>query len=254
MTLFRPCIDLHHGKVKQIVGSSLTETTAKENFTSPHGSEWFAELYKKDGLIGGHVILLGAGNEEAALRALKAYPEGLQIGGGLNPEVAQIYIDAGASKAIFTSWLIPEKKIEPTRLQELSQKLPAHRVVIDLSCKKIAEGKWVVAKNKWQTLTEIQLSTELFQYLSPYCSEFLIHAVDVEGKCEGIDTELVKKLAQWSSLPVTYAGGANQISDLALVQSLSQGKVDLTIGSALDLFGGKISYQDCVAFNQRLHP
>lgn len=254
MTRFRPCIDLHDGKVKQIVGSTLRDVGGgpQENFVSEKPSSWFADQYRKDGLSGGHVIMLGKGNEDAALGALQAFPGGLHIGGGIKPENAQRYLDAGASHVIITSYAFDESgKFRADRVREMVDLVGASRLVLDLSCRATASG-WVVAMNRWQTMTDFVVDAGAFERLSPFCDEFLIHAVDVEGKCEGIDEALVACLAMWCDKPVTYAGGARSIADLERVQELSQGKVDVTIGSALDIFGGRTArYEDCVAFNNR---
>jgi phosphoribosylformimino-5-aminoimidazole carboxamide ribotide isomerase len=256
MTRFRPCIDLHEGRVKQIVGSSLTEDAAalKTNFVSAHGAEWFAKRYAADGLTGGHVIQLGPGNEQAALAALAAYPGGLQIGGGVRLENAKHYLDAGASHVIVTSHLFDvEGKFAEDRLLALESAVGRGRLVIDLSCKAEAEtGGWIVAMNRWQTLTNLRLTKETLVWLGEHCAEFLIHAVDVEGKCEGIDEALVVFLGQSSPVPVTYAGGVHTLEVLKRIDELSAGRVDATIGSALDLFGGTgVRYEDCLAFNRR---
>lgn len=254
MTRFRPCIDLHEGKVKQIVGSTLRDgqERPKENFVSSQGAAWFAELYKKDNLLGGHVIMLGSGNEDAAIQALSAYPEGLQIGGGIHAGNAQKYIDAGASHVIVTSSVFEsDGTFSERKLEGIASVVGKERLVLDLSCKATATG-WQVAMNRWQLLTDLPVNADTMARLSPYCEEFLIHAVDVEGKCEGIDKQLVTKLADWSSIPVTYAGGARSLNDLEQVQRLSDGRVDVTIGSALDIFGGSgVKYADCVEFNRR---
>ena len=117
--MFRPCIDLHEGRVKQIVGGSLDTAELRTNFVSEKSSAWFAELYKRDGLKGGHVIMLGPGNEEAALEALRAYPGGLQLGGGINAENARKYLDTGASHVIVTSWVFRDGRVDWERLNEL---------------------------------------------------------------------------------------------------------------------------------------
>ncbi len=254
MTRFRPCIDLHDGQVKQIVGSSLSEKpdALKTNFVSTRPSSYYAELYQRDGLKGGHVIMLGRGNEQVAKEALQAYPGGFQIGGGIKPENAVPYLEAGASHVIVTSYVFDEEGVfsEP-KLAAMVKAVGRERLVLDLSCRATEDG-WVVAMNRWQTLTNLAVNDATFSYLSPFCDEFLIHAVDVEGKCEGIDEALVERLAEWSGLPVTYAGGARNMADLQRVQELSQGRVDVTIGSALDIFGGtSAKYGDCVAFNQK---
>jgi phosphoribosylformimino-5-aminoimidazole carboxamide ribotide isomerase len=252
MTKFRPCIDLHEGKVKQIVGSTLSDQGARENFVSEKPASWFADLYERDALPGGHVIMLGKGNDAAARDALAAYPGGLQIGGGINADNARRWLDAGASHVIVTSWLFDEHALfQQSRLDALVAAVGASRLVIDLSCKATQDG-WVVAMNRWQTLTDTPVDADAFARLAPYCDEFLIHAVDVEGKCEGIDEALVRCLGVWCHKPVTYAGGARSIADLRRVQQLSAGKVDVTIGSALDIFGGAgVRYEECVAFNGR---
>ena len=254
MTRFRPCIDLHDGRVKQIVGSSLSDSGSglKTNFVSDRDSAWYARQYQEDGLTGGHVILLGPGNEEAAKSALSAYPQGLQVGGGIRPCNAAEYLEAGASQVIVTSYLFEtDGTFSETRLQKMVAAAGKDRLVIDLSCKATASG-WTVAMNRWQTLTDLHVTPETLKYLADQCAEFLIHAVDVEGKCEGMDEDLVVFLGQHSSIPMTYAGGIRHLDDLRRLDVLSQGRVDGTIGSALDMFGGSgARYADCVAFNRR---
>lgn len=250
-TLFRPCIDLHQGQVKQIVGGTLSDTASelKTNFSSDKPSQWYAELYQKHQLRGGHVIKLGPGNEEAALAALKAWPQGLQIGGGIDIDNALDWIKAGASHVIVTSALFEGGEFSFPKLIALSEKVDPSRLVLDLSCRRVPEG-WAIATNRWQTVTNTLLSQGLIELLESYCAEFLIHAADVEGLQAGIDEELVTTLGQWVSIPTTYAGGARSIADLQLVQDLSQGKIDLTIGSALDIFGGSsCQFEDCVNWN-----
>ncbi|MDR2732174.1 MAG: phosphoribosylformimino-5-aminoimidazole carboxamide ribotide isomerase [Fibromonadaceae bacterium] len=245
MTRFRPCIDLHNGKVKQIVGSSLSQSELKENFVSQKPAEWYAELYKKDNLKGGHVIMLGAGNEDAAIRALKAYPDGLQAGGGISNENAKKYIEAGASAVIVTSHIFPNGKFSLEKLKALSKKIGKEHLVIDLSCYKSSDN-WQVAINRWQTITDFSITPQSLNEISAYCAEFLIHAAGVEGKQQGMDLELIKFLGEHSPIPTTYAGGASSLQDLETCNTLSKGRVDLTIGSALDIFGGKVKYEECV--------
>jgi phosphoribosylformimino-5-aminoimidazole carboxamide ribotide isomerase len=253
MTHFRPCIDLHHGAVKQIVGSSLRDdgSAPQTNFTSELPAAYFADLYRKDGLTGGHLIQLGPGNEEAAAQALSAYPKGLQIGGGIKAENAAHWLDAGASHVIVTSWLFDaDGHFLPDRLAEMVAEVGRERLVIDLSCR-AKDGAWVVAMDRWQKETDLWVSEETLEQLSSLCAEFLIHAADVEGKCEGIDANLVAFLGRHSPLPTTYAGGARSLGDLEQVDTLSTGRVDLTVGSALDIFGGDcIAYRDCIAWNR----
>jgi phosphoribosylformimino-5-aminoimidazole carboxamide ribotide isomerase len=249
--MFRPCIDLHEGKVKQIVGGTLGDSGLRTNFVSAKSAAWFAELYKRDGLAGGHVVMLGPGNEDAACMAIAAFPGGLQVGGGINAQNARDWLEAGASHIIVTSWIFHEGRVHWERLSELVKTIGQARLVIDLSCRKRGEDYFVVT-DRWQKFTEIVLNAETLEKFSGFCAEFLIHAVEVEGLCKGIDHELVEKLGQWTPIPVTYAGGANSIADLEAVARLGQGRVDLTIGSALDIFGGSgVKYADAVEFNRR---
>lgn len=252
--MFRPCIDLHEGKVKQIVGGTLGDVGLRTNFVSEKSAAWFAGLYKRDGLTGGHVIMLGSGNEMEARAALGAFPGGLQIGGGVNAQNARDWLEAGASHVIVTSWIFHEGRVDWERLNELVKTVGKARLVIDLSCRKRGENYFVVT-DRWQNFTELVVDEDMLKKFSEFCAEFLIHAVDVEGLCKGIDRELVEKLGQWTPLPTTYAGGANSISDLETVTRAGQGKVDLTIGSALDIFGGSgVKYEDCVKFNLAGNP
>lgn len=253
MTLYRPCIDLHAGKVKQIVGSSLSDDGIglKTNFESSHSARYYADLFREAGLKGGHVIKLGAGNDGPAREALAAYPGGFQVGGRISAENAVDWLQAGASHVIVTSWLFDSQgHFLPERLEALVSEVGKDHLTLDLSCR--AEGgSWVVTMNRWQTLTNLTINSETLDHFSGYCSEFLIHAADVEGKCEGIDTEMVTFLGAHASIPVTYAGGAHSIEDLQRVKELSNGKVDLTIGSALDIFGGKsVSFEACLEWNR----
>jgi len=249
--MFRPCIDLHEGKVKQIVGGTLGDAGLRTNFISEKPAAWFAKLYRRDGLKGGHVIQLGAGNDAQARAALAAFPGGLHVGGGVNAQNAPGWLDAGASHVIVTSWVFREGRVDWARLNELVQAIGKDRLVLDLSCRKRGEQYFVVT-DRWQKFTDLEVTAETLQKFSTHCAEFLVHAVDVEGLCRGIDDALVQKLGQWTPLPLTYAGGANSLADLEDVTKLGGGKVDLTIGSALDIFGGSgVKYADCVAFNRR---
>ena len=254
MTKFRPCIDLHQGRVKQIVGGSLRDVGAgpTENFVSDRPAGWFAECFRDDKLTGGHVIKLGPGNDSAAREALAAYPGGFQIGGGIHEDNAAEWLEAGASHVIVTSALFDAdgKFLEDT-LRSLVGKIGKDKLVIDLSCRRTANS-WTVAMNRWQTLTELTVDHATLDRLAPFCDEFLIHAADVEGLCRGIDAELVEHLGNWGKLPVTYAGGAATMADLLLVEQAGRGLVDVTVGSALDLFGGNgLFYKDLVEWNER---
>lgn len=258
MTKFRPCIDLHDGRVKQIVGGTLKDAGGGpvENFVSTHPASWFAKRYCDDGLVGGHVIKLGSGNDAAAREALAAYPGGLQVGGGITVDNAGDWLDAGASHVIVTSWLFDnDGRLLIDRLRKLVESVGRQRVVLDLSCRRCESSAgitWRVAMNRWQTLTEVEIRPESLDMLAQYASEFLIHAADVEGLCRGIDEDLVRVMGAWSGLPMTYAGGASTFADVERVAAASSGTVDVTVGSALDLFGGSgIKYEDLVRWNQR---
>jgi phosphoribosylformimino-5-aminoimidazole carboxamide ribotide isomerase len=253
MTLFRPCIDLHAGKVKQIVGGTLSDDGAglQTNFESDRPAGYYGDLYRQDALTGGHVIKLGPDNDRAAREALAAYPRGLQVGGGIRRENAASWLEAGASHVIVTSWLFDDEgHFRVERLDTLVAEVGKARLVLDLSCRSDGAG-WVVAMNRWQTPTDLSVNAATLCQLAHSCDEFLVHAADVEGKCEGIDTRLVEFLGAHVTIPVTYAGGVHTFNDLQTVHDLSRGKVDLTIGSALDLFGGnQVCYADCVAWNR----
>jgi phosphoribosylformimino-5-aminoimidazole carboxamide ribotide isomerase len=235
------------------VGGSLREGEGQgvvTNFETEQSPASYARMYRSDNLTGGHVISLGPGNEAAALSALSAFPGGMQMGGGITPENAQGYLKAGASHVIVTSYVFREGQIDLERLEQLVSAVGRRRLVLDLSCRKQGADFWVVT-DRWQRFTEVRIAPETLAWLADYCDEFLVHGVDVEGKQVGIEAELVEKLGAWSPIPVTYAGGASKLADLGLVKRLGQGRVDLTIGSALDIFGGEIRYQDVVAWQRR---
>lgn len=250
VTRFRPCIDLHEGRVKQIVGGTLTQDEASlhTNFVSAHDAAWYADLYRRDGVGGGHVIKLGPGNDDAARAALAAWNGGLQVGGGILPENAEEWINAGASHVIVTSCLFDrDGKFQQNRLKDLVSAVGAERLVLDLSCRRV-DGGWSVAMNRWQTLTELRVTVDTLDMLAEHCAEFLVHAADVEGLCSGIDRELVAMLGAWRRVPMTYAGGISRVADFDEIDRLSGGFMDATVGSALDLFGGTlIRYADLVA-------
>lgn len=254
MTRFRPCIDLHEGKVKQIVGGSLCDDGPgpRENYVSDRGAGWFAEKFRADGLAGGHVIRLGPGNDEAAKEALAGWPGGLQLGGGISGGNAGEWLDAGAGQVIVTSWLFDEGgRFLESKLRELSGLIGPERLVVDLSCRRTADG-WTVAMNRWQTLTTLQVTHQALDAIAPFCAEFLVHAADVEGLCGGVDEELAAHLGAWAGRPVTYAGGVATMDDLRVIERVSGGRVDATVGSALDLFGGSgVSYAELLDWNRR---
>ena len=238
---FRPCIDIHNGKVKQIVGGSLTDVQdqASENFVSEQDASFYADLYKKAGIKGGHVILLNShdspyyeATKEQALLALRTYPKGLQIGGGVNPDNAGEYLNAGASHVIVTSYVFKDGKISWKNLNRMKDTVGKENLVLDLSCRK-KDGKYYIVTDRWQTLGE-------------HCDEFLVHAVDVEGKAHGVETELAELLSRYTKRPVTYAGGVGSVSDIEDLRKYGKDRLDVTVGSALDLFGGRIPFTELI--------
>ena len=251
---FRPCIDIHNGKVKQIVGGSLSDVGdfAKENFVAGQDAAFFAKLYAAAGIKGGHIILLNAKNSEyyeqtrqQALSALKAYPGGLQVGGGITPENATEFLGAGASHVIVTSYVFHDGLIDYERLQKLVDVVGKEHLVLDLSCKKTDDGYYIVT-DRWQKMTKQQVDHYLMDRLMEYCDEFLIHAVDVEGKARGIEQELTALIGSWGKIPVTYAGGVHSYEDLKLLKKIGHNKLNVTIGSALDLFGGHLKWTEVI--------
>jgi phosphoribosylformimino-5-aminoimidazole carboxamide ribotide isomerase len=248
---FRPCIDLLDGRVVQIVGGTLRpDHAATLNFTTDQAPATYAALYRRDELPGGHVIALGPGNQEAALEAVRAYPGGLQVGGGITPANAALFLDAGASHVIVTSYVFREGRLDEARLRELVGAVGKERLVLDLSCRKRDDAFWIVT-DRWQRFTDVRVDHATLRWMAGFCDEFLVHGVDVEGMRTGIEASLVELLGAWSPVPVTYAGGARALADLDLVKQLGGGRVDLTIGSALDIFGGDVPYADVVAWQRR---
>lgn len=253
---FRPCIDIHNGKVKQIVGSSLKDQGDKalENFVASQDAAFFARLYYKKGLKGGHIILLNPPESEyyektrqQALSALSAYPKGLQIGGGISPFNAEIFLKNGASHVIVTSYVFKDGQLHYDRLKEMLNAVGKEHLVLDLSCRR-KENEYYIVTDRWQKYTDVKLNAETIEKLSCCCDEFLIHAVDVEGKSQGIEQDLAVLLGNTCKIPCTYAGGVHDFHDLELLKELGKGKLDVTIGSALDLFGGKMKFEDVLAY------
>ncbi|WP_422138830.1 phosphoribosylformimino-5-aminoimidazole carboxamide ribotide isomerase [Endozoicomonas sp. ALC020] len=245
---FRPCIDLHEGKVKQIVGSSLRDgdNSALVNFESDRSAADFADLYRQKQLTGGHVIKLGPGNEDAAASALSAWPGGLQIGGGITADNAVRYLDMGASHVIVTSYVFKDGQIDFDNLDKLLAAIGRERLVLDLSCKK-KDDEYFIVTDRWQRFTDTRINAETLNRLAHYCDEFLVHAASVEGLMAGPDLELVSLLAQYSPVPVTYAGGIATLEDIEAVRKAGNDQVHITIGSALDIFGGSLAFMDVVA-------
>ena len=245
---FRPCIDLHNGKVKQIVGGSLADGQEPEtNFVSEKSPAWFAKLYKEDWLTGGHVIKLGSGNDDAAREALAAWPGGLQVGGGITAENAFQWLEAGAAQVIVTSYIFQNGRIDEARLHKLVTETGRDKLVLDLSCRK-RDGQYFVVADRWQTFTETPVDARSLRQLADYCCEFLVHGVDVEGRQQGMDEELVGLLAGHSPIPCVYAGGVRSFQDLEKLDRAGRGRIDVTVGSALDLFGGPMPYREVVDY------
>lgn len=256
---FRPCIDIHNGKVKQIVGGSLQDAgdRAVENFVSEQDAAFFARLYRGAGIRGGHIILLNAADSpfyertrEQAFQALRAYPGGMQVGGGITAGNAGVFLDAGASHVIVTSYVFRDGRIRYDRLEELVSAVGRERLVLDLSCRKTEDGYRVVT-DRWQKMTEERVDAALLDRLSDYCDEFLVHAVDVEGKSDGIEEELAALLGRWGRKPMTYAGGVRSYEDLYLLRKLGENRLNVTVGSALDLFGGPLEWKKVLAVCQK---
>ena len=253
---FRPCIDIHNGQVKQIVGGSLSDfgDKANENFVATQDAAFYANLYKKHNLQGGHIILLNGkespyyeATKAQAINALKAYPGGMQIGGGINDENAYEYLEQGADKIIVTSFVFKKGQISYENLEKLVKAVGKENLVLDLSCRK-KEGMYYIVTDRWQNYTDVVLNQESLDCFSKFCDEFLVHAVDVEGKAAGIEEEVAALLGNWGKLPATYAGGIHTYEDLETLRLLGKGNVDFTIGSALDLFGGVLEFDKIVAF------
>lgn len=251
---FRPCIDIHNGQVKQIVGGSLRDLgdVANENFVATQDAVFYAELYKKYNLKGGHIILLNGkdspyyeATKAQAVAALKAYPKGIQIGGGINDENAYEYMENGADKVIVTSYVFKNGQISYENLEKLVKSVGKENLVLDLSCRKKGDSYYIVT-DRWQKYTDVVLDEKSLDYFSSYCSEFLIHAVDVEGKAAGIEKQVAEFLGKWGKIPATYAGGIHSFEDLEQLRILGEEKIDFTIGSALDLFGGKLEFERVV--------
>lgn len=251
---FRPCIDIHNGKVKQIVGGSLTDESdfARENFVSEMGAADYAALYREKGLRGGHVILLNPIDSPyyeldlaQAKGALSAWPGALQIGGGICADNAASFLQMGASHVIVTSYVFVDGVIRYDRLDKLLQAVGSEHLVLDLSCRK-KENTYYVVTDRWQKFTKQPLDRELLQKLSSYCDEFLVHAVNVEGTGTGVDEELISILAQETDIMMTYAGGIGSMEDIDKIRILGEGRVNFTVGSALDLFGGTLKFDKIV--------
>ncbi len=257
---FRPCIDIHNGKVKQIVGGTLKDQgdLAAENFVSEQDAPFYAKLYQSYGIRGGHIILLNGKDSphyEAtklqALAALQVYPGGLQVGGGITAENAHEFLRAGASHVVVTSYVFRDGKVDYERLEKLVQAVGKEHLVLDLSCRK-KDGVYYIVTDRWQKFTEERVTVELLDRLYQYADEFLIHAVDVEGKASGIERELVELLGSWNRIPVTYAGGIGSFQNLEELAEWGQHHLNYTIGSALDLFGGNMKFEDVLAFSKTI--
>ncbi|SEK45144.1 phosphoribosylformimino-5-aminoimidazole carboxamide ribotide isomerase [Ruminococcus albus] len=255
---FRPCIDIHNGCVKQIVGGSLADkgNHAQDNFVSEQDGSYYGELYKSRGLTGGHIIILNpAGSEfyekdlQQAYSALSAFEGGLQIGGGINDKNAAGFLDKGASHVIVTSFVFRNGEIDEHNLTLMKNAVGKNRLVLDLSCRKRGEDYYIVT-DRWQKFTDTRLCPETIERLQNSCDEFLIHAVDVEGKAKGIEDGVATMLGDIEGMPATYAGGISSFDDLEKLKTLGKGRVDFTIGSALDIFGGNMRFEEVCGFDK----
>ena len=253
---FRPCIDIHNGKVKQIVGGSLKDEGdfATDNFVSEKDGSYYGGLYKNAGLIGGHIIILNPKSSpyyeedvRQACLALQAAGGTLQIGGGMTDENAAFFLEQGASHIIVTSFVFKDGQIHEDNLKKICTVTGKERLVLDLSCRK-KDGEYYIVTNRWQKFTNVKLNHSVLDELSQYCDEFLIHAVDVEGKSSGIERELAAMLGEWDGIPITYAGGVSSYEDLMRLKELGRNKIDVTIGSALDLFGGPLKFEKVLSY------
>ena len=251
---FRPCIDIHNGKVKQIVGGSLKDEadSAKDNFVSELEADFYAKLYKKYNLKGGHIIILNPKQSEyyeedlrQAKLALSAYPGGLQIGGGVNADNAKMFLDMGADKIIVTSYVFKDGAVNYDNLKKLNDLVGKEKLVLDLSCRRKYD-KYYIVTDRWQKFTGVEVNEKTLEKMSGYAEEFLIHAVDVEGKSNGIEEELASLLGLWGKIPITYAGGVGSFEDLNKLKSLGNNRLDVTIGSALDIFGGGMPFEEII--------
>lgn len=252
---FRPCIDIHNGQVKQIVGSSINDNgdSAVENYVSEKDSAYYAEMYKRDGLKGGHIIQLNSSGSEyydstknQAVKALNAYEGGMQIGGGINEKNAAYFLDNGAAHVIVTSYVFKNGEVDYNNLKRISETVGKNHLVLDLSCRK-KDGMYYIVTDRWQKFTNVNVDEKVLDELSCYCDEFLVHAVDVEGKASGIEEELAVILGKWDGIPITYAGGISNFDDIMKLKDYGNDRLDFTIGSALDIFGGTISYKEVVS-------
>ncbi len=250
---FRPCIDIHNGKVKQLKGASLSDSSgsADENFVSDRGASFYAGIYREKKLYGGHVIVLNNASSEyyeqsenEALSALKAFPGGLQYGGGVNDRNAASFLEAGASHVIVTSFVFREGKLFYDNLRALQRETGVERIVLDLSCRKKEDGSYYVVTDRWQKFSDFEVTKESLSSLSGECSEFLIHAVDVEGHSAGIDRELLSILSGVENISLTYAGGVRNTEDIDIIRKEGRNRVDFTVGSSLNLFGGSLSLEE----------
>lgn len=255
---FRPCIDIHNGSVKQIVGGSLSDKNnfAVDNFVSEYDGAYYGKLYKSYGLSGGHIIILNpVGSEfynadlEQAYSALSAFEGGLQIGGGINDENAAKFLDKGASHVIVTSFVFKNGVVNFDNLNRLVKSIGKNRLVLDLSCRKNGR-KYYVVTDRWQKFTDIEMNSQTLEMFTKYCDEFLIHAVDTEGKAKGIEPQIAQTMGEYCEIPSTYAGGISSFDDLDTLKELGKGKIDFTIGSALDIFGGNMSFEKVAGYGK----
>ncbi|HCJ76890.1 MAG TPA: phosphoribosylformimino-5-aminoimidazole carboxamide ribotide isomerase, partial [Roseburia sp.] len=203
---------------------------------------------------GGHIILLNPSDssyyketKRQALLALHTYPGGMQVGGGIHAENAKEFIEAGASHVIVTSYVFKDGKVNYNNLEKILAAVGKEHLVLDLSCRK-KDGDYYIVTDRWQKFSEEKITPELLDKLKEYADEFLVHAVDVEGKASGIEVPLAEMLGDWGRIPITYAGGVGSFEDLKQLKEYGKGRLNVTIGSALDLFGGRMAYKEVLQY------
>ncbi len=172
----------------------------------------------------------------------------MQVGGGIKGYNAMSYINQGATHVIVTSYIFNDGQLHQGHLEEMVETVGKDHLVLDLSCRK-KEDCYYVVTNRWQKFTNFEVNEENIRFLEQYCNEFLVHAVDVEGLKSGIDNELLNLLSRWVRIPCTYAGGISTLEDLERIKVQGKGKIDFTVGSAMDIFGGNLKFSDVMKYH-----
>ncbi len=249
---FRPCIDVFKGKVVQLIGTSLfggEEKTIVKHFESEYSPAYYAELFKQDNLKGGHILSLGSGNNDVVIEALKAFNGGMKYGGSVTPENAHVYLDAGATHVIVNSYVFDNGEINLPNLKSLVKSIGKDKLVLDMSCRK-KNGDYYIVTNLWEKFTNVILDQKSLQDISKYCDEIIVHGVDSEGRKQGLESDLVRILAQHTPIKTVYAGGISSIADLTMIKALGNEKIDPCIGTALSIYGGNLSYYEVLEWNK----